>query len=54
VLCLKGLIRSAKYEVTDLDGGAPKRMSGKDLMEQGLTVDIKDKPGSAVILYKRL
>jgi alpha-galactosidase len=54
VLCLKGLVRSAKYEVTNLDGGAPKRMSGKDLMEQGLTVDIKDKPGSAVILYKRL
>jgi alpha-galactosidase len=54
VLCLQGLVRSAKYEVTDLDGGAPKRMSGKDLMEQGLTVDIKDKPGSAVILYKRL
>ena len=30
-----------EYEVTDLDSGAPKRMSGKDLMEQGLTVDIK-------------
>jgi alpha-galactosidase len=54
VLCLKGLVRSAKYEVTDLDNGAPKRMSGKTLMEQGLIVDIKDKPGSAVILYKRL
>ena len=54
VLCLKGLVRSAKYEVTDLDGGAPRRISGKNLMEQGLTVVIKDKPASAVILYKRL
>jgi alpha-galactosidase len=54
VLCLKGLVRSATYEVTDLDGGAPKRMRGKDLMEHGLTVDIKAKPGSAVILYRRL
>jgi len=54
VLCLKGLVTSATYEVTNLDGGAPKRMNGKDLIEQGLTVDINTKPGSAVILYKRL
>ncbi|MGA2658696.1 MAG: alpha-galactosidase [Verrucomicrobiota bacterium] len=53
VLRLSGLAPSTKYEVTDLDGGAPKRMSGKDLMEQGLTVEIKTKPGSAVIFYQR-
>ena len=53
VLRLSGLKPSTKYEVTDLDGGAPKKMTGKELMENGLTVEIKTKPGSAVILYKK-
>ena len=53
VLRLSGLAPAADYEVTDLDGGAPKKMSGKDLMEQGLTVEIKAKPGAAVIFYKK-
>jgi alpha-galactosidase len=53
VLRLTGLAPAAKYEVTDLDGGAPKIMSGKDLTEQGLPVEIKTRPGSAVIFYKK-
>ena len=48
-----GLAPPAKYESTDHDGGAPKTMSGKDLMEQGLPVEIKTQPGSTVIFYKR-
>jgi len=51
VLRLNGLAPSKKYRLINLDGGAPKTMSGKDLMEQGLTVDVQTKPGSAVILY---
>jgi alpha-galactosidase len=54
VFCLKGLVPSATYEVTNLDGGTPKKVKGKSLTEQGLTVDIQTKPGSAVILYRRL
>ena len=53
VLRLTGLAPSAKYEVTDLDGGAPKTMSGRDLMERGLLMDIKSQPGSTVIFYQR-
>lgn len=53
VLRLSGLVSSAKYEVSGLDGEAPKRMSGKDLMEEGLAVEIKTKPGSAVTFYKK-
>jgi lysyl-tRNA synthetase class I len=34
--------------------GIDYEMAGKDLMGKGLTVEIKDKPGAAVILYKRL
>ena len=53
VLRLIGLVPSANYEITDHDGGAPRTMSGKELMEKGLPVEIKTQPGSAVIFYKR-
>jgi alpha-galactosidase len=53
VFRLCGLAPSAKYEVTDLDGGPPKEMTGRELMQQGLTVEIKTKPGAAVILYRK-
>jgi alpha-galactosidase len=53
VLRLTGLASAAKYEVTDHDGGAPKTMSGKELMERGLPVEIKTQPGSAVIFYQK-
>ena len=52
VLRLSGLAPSAEYDITDLDGGEPKRLKGKHLMENGLTVEIKTEPGSAVIFYK--
>lgn len=50
----RGLDPAAQYEVTNVDGGTPAKISGKDLMEQGLTVDIKNAPGAAVITYHRL
>jgi alpha-galactosidase len=53
VLRLTGLVPAAKYEITDHDGGAPKTMSGKELMETGLPVEIRNQPGSAVIFYKK-
>jgi len=53
VFHLNGLAPRGKYLLTDLDEGTPKEMSGKDLMERGLTVEIKSQPGSAVIFYKK-
>jgi alpha-galactosidase len=50
---LCGLDPAAQYEVTDLDEGTPKKIGGKELMEQGLTVEIKNKPGAVVLAYKR-
>ena len=38
--------------MTDLDVGTPAKVSGKSLMEEGLAVEIKDKPGAAVITYR--
>ena len=53
LLRLSDLAPSAKYEITDHDGGAPRTLSGKELMERGLPVEIKTQPGSAVIFYKK-
>ena len=50
---LTGLAPASQYEVTDLDGGAPRNMTGHDLMEQGLVLSIETKPGAAVIFYRK-
>ena len=51
---LNGLDPAAQYEVTNLDVEGSTKVSGKELIEQGLTVELKDKPGAAVIVYRRL
>lgn len=50
-LRLRGLDPAARYELTDLDAAAPRQMAGKELIQQGLPVEIKDKPGAVVISY---
>ena len=47
VFRLSGLIPSAKYQVTDLDGGPARKMTGNDLMRRGLSIEIKNQPGAA-------
>jgi alpha-galactosidase len=42
------------YEVTDFDMGPSKNMTGRDLMQEGLEVAIKDKPGSAILNYRKI
>lgn len=51
---LRGLDPAAAYEVTNFDVTGTTVASGKDLMEQGLPVEIKDKPGAAVMVYRRV
>ena len=52
-LRLRGLDPSATYEVTNLDAGAPSTISGRDLMQKGLAVEIAGKPGAAIVIYKK-
>jgi len=54
VLHLCGLNPTAKYELTDFDAGQIGTHTGNELMETGLTVTINDKPGAAIIAYKRV
>jgi alpha-galactosidase len=51
---LRGLDPSATYELTNFDVPGTSVASGKELMEKGLPVEIKDKPGAAVIVYRRV
>jgi alpha-galactosidase len=53
-LVLRGLDPGATYEVTNLDAKTPRRVSGKDLMRSGLRVEIAEKRGAAILLYKKM
>ncbi len=51
-LQLHRLDPSAQYEITNLDSASSYTASGKDLMEKGLAVVIKEKPGASVIFLR--
>jgi alpha-galactosidase len=51
---LSGLNPAAYYEVTNFDVKGLTKVSGKELMEKGLTIQINDKPGAAVIVYREI
>jgi alpha-galactosidase len=53
-LQLRGLDPAATYEVTNPDAKTAQRISGKDLMQLGMPVEIARKRGAAIILYKKL
>lgn len=52
-LHLRGLDPASTYVVTDLDAKTPNAISGKDLMQKGLHVEIKEKRGAAIVIYKK-
>jgi alpha-galactosidase len=53
-LRLRGIDPAATYEVTDLESRTPSTISGRDLMQQGLRVDIPEKRGAAIIIYRKV
>jgi alpha-galactosidase len=54
-LKLQGLDPTARYALTDLDSpDRPATHLGRELAEQGLTVNITNKPGAVVVIYKKL
>ncbi len=50
---LKGLDPQAIYTLEDLDQPEPRRASGAELMDKGLSVSLKDAGSAAIIVYKR-
>ncbi len=50
---LRGLQPDATYSLVDIDTGTTQQMSGKDLMEKGLSIVINKQPGAAIITYRK-
>jgi hypothetical protein len=51
---LNGLDSSAHYKITNFDAKGSIKLSGRELMKHGLTVEITNKPGAVVITYQRV
>jgi alpha-galactosidase len=51
-LKLHGLDGEKEYVITDLDTHKSTRSTGRELMEQGITIEIAQKPGAALLAYK--
>jgi len=53
-LRLQGLEPEAVYESLDADSGAVVTAAGKEWMEEGLRVEIPNKPAAKLFMYKKL
>jgi alpha-galactosidase len=53
-LRLQGVEASATYQVTNLDGGEKLDYTGGELLEKGLRIHIDSKPGSALLVYRKV
>ncbi len=51
---LKDLKANVQYELTNFDIEGSAKISGSELMENGLKVEIKEKPGAAIITYHEI
>jgi alpha-galactosidase len=51
---LQGLEPGATYAVTDLDKQQPVRMTGRELMERGVTTHLPQRPAAALITYREV
>jgi len=50
-LLLRGLDPGRQYVVTGPEGGSRTTMAGRELMQQGLHVEIPQKPGAVILFY---
>jgi|HubBroStandDraft_6_1064221.scaffolds.fasta_scaffold450273_3 hypothetical protein len=54
LLRLNGLDPAAQYKLTNFDAKGFTKVSGRELMESGLTLEITNKPGAVIITYQRV
>jgi alpha-galactosidase len=52
-LTLHGLDAAARYAVTDLDTAVARTFTGAELMTAGLPITIANRPGAALVVYKK-
>jgi alpha-galactosidase len=53
-LYLHELVPDAHYLLRDMDADTSCEMSGRELMEDGLAIEITEKPYAAIITYKQV
>jgi alpha-galactosidase len=53
LLKLQGLAPGAVYTVSDIDSKATHVLRGRQLMEQGLSIHIPQRPGAVVMTYRK-
>ena len=51
---LRGLEPDAHYTMKNMDASDSEEVSGRELMENGLVVNISDQPGAVVITYRKV
>jgi alpha-galactosidase len=51
---LRGLEPDAQYELVNIDTGEKLKMTGGEMAEKGVKVNINEKPGVAVITYRKV
>ena len=52
-LRLYGLDANARYLLSDFDAAGTTEMSGAELLHGGLPIGIKERPGAAIVTYKK-
>jgi alpha-galactosidase len=50
---LAGLDPGARYTITNLDSGETRTLSGRDLIEKGISVSVQEQPGDTVLTYAK-
>jgi hypothetical protein len=53
-LKLRGLDPGARYTIRNLDSSESTEFSGRVLMEEGLSVTLRDQPASALLTYRKI
>lgn len=51
---LRALEPESRYEFRDLDTNTAQRLSGRELLETGLRIQIDQRPGSQLLVYRKL
>lgn len=51
---LRGLNPASRYQVQNLDMPRTTEQTGRALMEQGLSITLTDKPGAAIVTYRKM
>jgi alpha-galactosidase len=50
---LRGLDSQAQYTIRSIDGDFTLQASGGDLLDRGIPIEVADRPGSTLLIYKR-